>query len=58
MKNPKDYFPPEYLVELQAREQRAKQDAMKKERRRRVIQVTVQRLPSGCLLYQLEGAER
>ena len=54
MKSPKDYYPPEYLAEVQAQEQRVKQDSMKRQQRRRVRQVTVQLLPSGCLLYQLQ----
>jgi hypothetical protein len=55
MKNPRDYYPPEYLAEVQAQEQRVKQNSMKRHQRRRVSQITVQRLPSGCFLYQLAG---
>jgi hypothetical protein len=58
MKSPRDYYPPEYLAEVQAREQRVKQDTMKRQQRRRVREVTVRRLPSGCLLYQLQLQER
>ena len=55
MKSPRDYYPPEYLAEVQAQEERVKQNSMKRHRRRRVSQVTVRRLQSGCLLYQLAG---
>jgi hypothetical protein len=55
MQRPRDYYPPEYLAEVQAREQREKQNAIKKQWRRRVREVTVRRLPSGCLLYQLHS---
>jgi hypothetical protein len=53
MQKPSDYYLPEYLAELQAREQRAKQDSTKQQQRRRAREISVRRLPSGCLLYQL-----
>lgn len=54
MKHPRDYYPPEYLAEVQAREQRVKQDSKMKTSVTPRETGTVRRLPSGCLLYQLE----
>ena len=57
MKGPREYYPPAYLAELLAEEKRTKQAAMKKQQRRLAGLVSVQRLPSGCLLYQLQAKE-
>ncbi|HMF62994.1 MAG TPA: hypothetical protein VK608_02815 [Edaphobacter sp.] len=55
MKSPREYYPPAYLAEVLAEEKRTKQAAMKRQQRRRAGQISVQRLPSGCLLYQLQA---